>query len=287
MKESKHKGDSVLKRVAAAFLLIPAVVLAVFYASQLYFTVLISAVIFLALLEYNNLSPAQKPDRGSDVLVMAVGLLMPYVFYFYGGVYALPLVVLGSFVFFLNGLLRKSGAGGHPPVDGIVDLREAHLHALSGTMGVVYVAVPLSYSIVLREMPSGGKWIMLMLAVIWLNDTCAFAAGKTLGRTKLSPWISPKKTIEGAIAGLAGGVIAGYALNAVFGLGAGTVQILCLSFLIGVVGIIGDLAESLLKRSAGVKDSGAIIPGHGGLLDRIDSLIFAIPLLYYFLLWRF
>jgi len=278
--------------------------MAVFFASQLLFTILVSAVIFLAISEYVKLSPAGARDTGTDVrrgeflLVTVVGVVTPYLLYLYGSRSAMPLVVFGSFLFFLNGILRgrwKARAVSDEDGGGVgwdSPLRSAHMAALSGTLGIVYIAVPLSYLIVLRDLPSGGRWVMFLLTIIWLNDTCAFAAGKTIGRTKLCPEISPKKTVEGAVAGLAGGMLAGYAFNFFFnpgpagGLPFSVTEILGLSLLIGAVGIIGDLAESLLKRSANVKDSGTIIPGHGGVLDRIDSLIFTIPLLYYYLIWR-
>lgn len=206
----------------------------------------------------------------------------------------MPFTVFAAFLFFLCGILRRHESVRRPsviPDEGTAaagwnsPLRMAHVAALSGAFGIVYIAAPLSYLIVLRGLPSGGKWIMLLLMVIWLNDTCAFAAGRTIGRTKLCPGISPKKTVEGAVAGLAGGMLAGYAVNIFFNLGAGAAEVLGLSLIIGAVGIIGDLAESLLKRSVNVKDSGTIIPGHGGVLDRIDSLIFTIPFLYYYLIW--
>ncbi|MBI5971402.1 MAG: phosphatidate cytidylyltransferase [Deltaproteobacteria bacterium] len=264
--------------------------MAVFYASQLLFTFLVSAVIFLALLEYNKLAPAGSRDKGTysyyatDLLVAAIGFLMPHVFYLYGSHSSLPLILLGSFLFFLSAILQRPRPAGDPV---FAELRGAHLSALSGVLGIVYIAVPVSYLVALRDLPSGGKWIMFLLTVIWLNDTCAFAAGKTLGRIKLCPEISPKKTVEGAVAGLAGGMLAGYAFNFTFNPEPLSVaEILGLSLLIGGVGIIGDLVESLLKRSADVKDSGTLIPGHGGVLDRIDSLIFTIPLLYYYLIWR-
>jgi phosphatidate cytidylyltransferase len=109
--------------------------------------------------------------------------------------------------------------------------------------------------------------------------------GKVIGRHKLSPLVSPNKTVEGAVGGVAAGVIAAYIFNIVAGFGMAMTTVIVLPLLIGVVGIIGDLIESVIKRSAGAKDSGALIPGHGGALDRIDSLLFAIPLLYYYLAW--
>jgi phosphatidate cytidylyltransferase len=112
----------------------------------------------------------------------------------------------------------------------------------------------------------------------------AYITGRLIGRHKMSPVISPNKTIEGAAGGIIFGAVAAIVLNLYLELGMGLASVVILSVVIGVVAIIGDLAESVIKRGAGVKDSGSIIPGHGGVLDRIDSIIFTVPVLYYYIL---
>ncbi len=152
----------------------------------------------------------------------------------------------------------------------------------------IYVPQLLSYLVRLRNLdlasnglPPGAFMVLLLMAVIWGMDTAAYAVGKTLGRHKLCPSISPGKTIEGAI----GAFIAAVALSGVLGylFELPLVHGLVLGALVGVVGQVGDLFESMLKRRAGVKDSGAILPGHGGVLDRFDSLLLAAPVAYFYL----
>jgi phosphatidate cytidylyltransferase len=151
--------------------------------------------------------------------------------------------------------------------------------------GVVYIAVPLSYLIVLRRTDLGAWWILFLFTVIWLNDTFAFCVGRLAGRRKLCPWISPMKTVEGAAGGLAGGVVGALVFTRYVNLGAGTVEVIVLALVTGLLCILGDLVESVIKRGAGVKDTGALIPGHGGVLDRIDSMLFAVPFMYYYIVW--
>ncbi len=145
----------------------------------------------------------------------------------------------------------------------------------------LYPVLPLRYEFGEKL---GMHWILIMLVVIWAGDVAALFAGKTLGRTLFSPAISPKKTNEGAVAGLVAGVAAAATLQHFVFTELPLRHVAIASLLIGMVGQLGDLAESMLKRAADVKDSSNLIPGHGGVLDRIDSLLFAIPVLYLYLL---
>jgi phosphatidate cytidylyltransferase len=148
--------------------------------------------------------------------------------------------------------------------------------------GLCYIGLPLCLLILLRAAPQGTTWVFLLCAVIFAGDTAALYAGTAWGRHKLSPAISPGKTIEGAAAGLAANLVVAAAGKALFlpemGWGA------CVLFALGAgaMGQVGDLFESQLKRVSNVKDSGAILPGHGGVLDRIDALLFAAPVAYLF-----
>lgn len=211
-------------------------------------------------------------DRWFDRLGVISGTALPPLFYAYGRGILLPLLLGSLFVFFLYGMLRKR------------DLRDSAFDVSFKVLGIVYIALPLSYLAYVRGLPNGEYWILFLLFVIWANDTCAYFTGKTFGKRKLLPEISPKKTVEGAIGGLLGGAVVALVFNWYLDTGLGTAGAVGLSAAIGVIGMIGDLAESLLKRGAGVKDSGTILPGHGGMLDRIDSLLFPIPFLYYFLI---
>ena len=130
-----------------------------------------------------------------------------------------------------------------------------------------------------REASFASFLIMGVFVLIWVNDSFAYVVGRTLGRNKLFPSVSPKKTIEGSIGGLVFSLITAYFLSKYY-TDISTLQWLILSFVIVISGSYGDLVESKFKRDAGVKDSGSILPGHGGMLDRLDSLIFAAPYAY-------
>ncbi len=127
------------------------------------------------------------------------------------------------------------------------------------------------------EASGGGlAWFLLALLVTWLSDTFAYLTGKTWGRRKLIPRVSPNKTVEGAVGGLVAAALIALICDGAFGMGIGAGPALVVGLALGAVGMIGDLAESMLKRQRGVKDSGDLIPGHGGMLDRIDALIFVL-----------
>ncbi|AEH45938.1 phosphatidate cytidylyltransferase [Thermodesulfatator indicus DSM 15286] len=150
--------------------------------------------------------------------------------------------------------------------------------------GYAYVFLGFSHLYLVLTLPEGRFWFLVLIATIFGTDTGAYYTGRTLGKHKLSPVISPKKTWEGAIGGTLLGVILATGLNFVFGL-ASLAFILPLAFLASIVGQMGDLMESIIKRGFGVKDSGSLLPGHGGILDRVDALIFAAPLFYWLIIW--
>ena len=151
--------------------------------------------------------------------------------------------------------------------------------------GLCYVSLLLSHAGLLRHLEQGREWVFLVLLTVMASDSLAYFVGITLGRHRLYEAISPKKSIEGACGGLLGGVLGTLAakLWLLPQLDGGDVLLLGLG--VGAFSQVGDLVESMLKRSFGVKDSGTIFPGHGGLLDRLDSLLFAFPATYYYALW--
>jgi len=149
-------------------------------------------------------------------------------------------------------------------------------------LGICYVNWLLGYGFWLRDLEAGTAWVLLLVSVTWLGETAAYLVGSLLGRTRLAPVISPKKTVEGALAQLVVSVLAALAARTWFFADLGPWQAVTVGVLLGVVGQIGDLAESALKRSVGTKDTGRLIPGHGGILDRVDGLLFNTPVLFYY-----
>jgi phosphatidate cytidylyltransferase len=152
-------------------------------------------------------------------------------------------------------------------------------------IGLFWVCFFFGHLVLIREQPLGSGWIFFLFLVVWAGDTGAYYVGRYAGRRKLFEKISPNKTIEGAVGGLCSSVI-----GAVLGWGLflspdySFTQAVVLGALLAVVGQMGDLVESLLKRSAGVKDSGSLFPGHGGVLDRFDGILLSAPVLYYLII---
>lgn len=177
------------------------------------------------------------------------------------------------------------------------DLEGAFIDWALITAGSLYLGIPLYAAISLRSMdgtidaewldglssalalgwdhqPRGLAWLLLCIVVTWLSDTGAYLIGRSMGRRPLIPRISPKKTVEGLAGGLIAAALTGAIAGSVFGLGLPIWAGLLIGLVIGAVGVVGDLAESLMKRQVSVKDSGGLIPGHGGMLDRLDALLF-------------
>lgn len=157
------------------------------------------------------------------------------------------------------------------------------LPALGVTAGAaLYAGGFLFHAPLLRALDQGREWVLLMLLVTFATDTCAFFVGRAIGRRPLAPGISPSKTVEGALGGVAGAVGAGVGAVLLLDMSAGLARALALGAVMGIVGQLGDLAESRLKRLAEIKDSGWLVPGHGGILDRLDSIVLNLLVVYYF-----
>lgn len=151
----------------------------------------------------------------------------------------------------------------------------------------IYLGLSLYYALQIRFLDDGGReWTLLLLLVVFATDTSAYLVGRAIGRTPLAPSISPNKTREGAVAGLVGAVAASVIGNSLLGLGAIIWEAAALGVIIGILGQLGDLAESRIKRKANVKDSGWLIPGHGGILDRLDSIVYVLPATHLFIIWE-
>jgi phosphatidate cytidylyltransferase len=162
------------------------------------------------------------------------------------------------------------------------DLSKALGFAAATALAIIYIFVAWSFAIPLRA--ASPWWILFALSITWAGDIAAYYVGRAVGRHKLAPRISPGKSWEGAIASAAAAVLFGVAFNRQFSLGLVDGEMALLSLIANMAGQIGDLAESAFKRGAGMKDSSNLLPGHGGFLDRLDSTLFSMPVVYYFLL---
>jgi phosphatidate cytidylyltransferase len=162
------------------------------------------------------------------------------------------------------------------------EIRQAAAEAALVLMGFLYVPLLLSHLVLIRMLPHGVSWLFLIMVIVMTGDSAAYYVGSSLGKTKIYPAVSPKKSVEGSLGGLAGSVIGAFIAKAVFFPELSPFDCVATALLLGVLGQLGDLFESLIKRSCGVKDSGVIFPGHGGILDRLDSILFAGPAAYYY-----
>ncbi|MBI1885305.1 MAG: phosphatidate cytidylyltransferase [Chloroflexi bacterium] len=151
--------------------------------------------------------------------------------------------------------------------------------------GILYVGFLGSHLILLRHLDNGRDWLMVAVFGTFIVDTSAYFVGRAIGRQKLAPRISPGKTVEGALGGMLAGSLGVVTLNWVTGLRIDVWPVAGLAILLPIAALAGDLGESLVKRGAAVKDASAVVPGHGGFLDRLDSVLFTVPLVYYYAIW--
>jgi len=278
------------KRVATAVVLIPFVVGLVLYASTAVVALALTAVIVLAMIEYFALGDAigHRAYRVWTLIctvllvyaqwaLVQVGKLQPLsedwshtLKYFY---FTIDFVQVVFFVFLL-GIAGLTLATKRPMV-------EALPSASISASALFLVAFPLSFAVRLHGWaPNGPRLLLFALVITWAGDTVAYFVGRAVGKHPFAPILSPKKTWEGAVGGFVGSLLVGVAFSKWIGISMG--QMLAMAAVGNVAGQVGDLLESAYKRSAGVKDSGTLLPGHGGILDRIDALILAIPVVCYY-----
>jgi phosphatidate cytidylyltransferase len=258
------------RRVFTALVALPAV-LAVFFLAPAWAGVLLVAVAlalgaqeFFALVQARGIRPMHRVG-----FLLAAALFLDVAFPGWLGVPSSPLgaLLLLSFTL-LRGADHESVTGAAATLLGAV-----YIGALGGTIAALRLLEPLE---------QGAFRILLLLAIVVFSDSFAFFVGHAFGRRRLAPGISPGKSVEGAIGGLAGGVLGAFLVRAIGLPELPATHTAALGALVAAMGIVGDLDESLMKRWAGVKDSGRLFPGHGGMLDRLDSLLFAAPALYYY-----
>jgi len=165
-------------------------------------------------------------------------------------------------------------------------IEEAGAGLTGSVASLLYVPLLMAFLPLIRRTELDGlNWLFFIMLITWAGDTGAYLAGRTFGKHKLYPEVSPKKTFEGVLGGIVLAIVAAFGARGTFFPNLTILECLLLAPLLDVAGVAGDLVESLLKRSAGVKDSGKIFPGHGGILDRLDSLLFSAPLVFMYLLW--
>ncbi|MBS4027985.1 MAG: phosphatidate cytidylyltransferase [Ignavibacteriales bacterium] len=266
--------SNLLSRVLVAIVAIPAILYICFAGGWLFFGFVLLLTI-IGLLEFYKLAEAKElhPQKFLGI-ALGISVISFFAKEMFNDVYNYVSISIFTFSFIIL----------------IVELfrnKENALQNLSTTIfGVVYVAGSFGMLLGLREIDfssqqeNSGYVIIAILISIWMCDSLAYFGGKTFGKHKLFERVSPKKTWEGAIAGLLGVIIIVPILHSMYLRFLSHFDMLVFAVVIGVFGQIGDLFESLLKRDANVKDSSAIIPGHGGVLDRFDNLLFSVPILY-------
>jgi len=268
-----------MKRILTAIVALPILLFAVWSSSPYYFVILTTIAVLLALGEFYSL--ATKARCKPQILTGLCGSLVVVASF----VFEEPLLTVGALI--AVALVTLISAVFRP-----AELKESLVSVSATAFGVIYVALLASCVVGVRMISDSrfatpvshlsSKALTMFFAIVMLTDTGAYYTGRTIGRHKLAPRISPGKTIEGAIGGFVMGAVAGYLSKLTFFPEIPIAHCLVLGAVIGIVGQIGDLAESLLKRASDVKDSGRLLPGHGGMLDRIDSILFSAPVLYFY-----
>jgi phosphatidate cytidylyltransferase len=256
-------------RLATAAIALPALWLISRYLPNVLFAGFIMAVTAVGLFEYFSMAfPAHRLERATGIVW---GLVIA------GGVAARRPEVWGA------GLAFAVIAGLVLPLLRPEDLAGGIQRLGLSLLGVLYVGFFTPHFVLLRSpIEPGWRWVLFTVFVAMGSDSGAYLAGRAFGRRKLAPAISPSKTVEGSLGGLAGAVLIAAICRAVFFGRLGSGEASTLGFTIGVLAQLGDLCESALKRAFGAKDSGWIIPGHGGILDRLDSLLFPVVFAYYY-----
>jgi phosphatidate cytidylyltransferase len=250
-------------RLLSAIILIPVVFAAVYFGGLFYFVVFATA---LVLAGWEFCAMAHRAGHEPQ-LFFGLALIALFALNAYAHLNAARDIVVAILALSLIAAIFRHGAGW------LVGW------ALTLT-GALYIGGLGSYIIALRELPNGLPWTVLALFSTWATDTFAFMVGTAFGRRPFFQHISPKKTWEGALGGLGGAIFAAWLFGTLYGLAPLAGALFGLG--VGIAGTLGDLAESLVKRQLGAKDSGVIVPGHGGALDRLDSLLFAFAFAYYY-----
>ena len=294
-----------LKRIATAVVLIPIVLVLILRAPIPVLAVVAGVIALLTIHEFLKLTESYgvRPLRILTYIFVAIffvllafnignekPLLSTAVFVYCLGFAA----AIAPFIFLTRAMRDEPLSTGYPA-------------AAASVFAFTYIALPMGMLVQLRQQWAGAFYLLYLLLVVWAGDIFAYFIGKSMGRHLMAPRISPKKTWEGGAASVIASVAVGWLLfnyalpissallrvgliqrrDGLFGLEQPSMgPIIVLTIVLNIAAQLGDLVESLIKRGAGVKDSGAILPGHGGMLDRIDALLFAAPVLWYYAAWR-
>jgi phosphatidate cytidylyltransferase len=267
-----------MKRVLTALVLIPLVLVVVFLGPQWLVTLVTAGLSALAAWEYMNMADRSGSTPPRVAVIVAIAVL-------FAGNFSYPDLTAAIFGILSMGLLVYCTFSS--------DLQLVMADAALSVFCFFYVGLTLLALPALREQANGPSLVTFLLCVVWAGDIAAYYAGRALGRHKLAPRLSPNKTWEGALGSMAGSLLAAGALLGLERLLTAHFDSAKLSYpeeiwywlvvaaAVNVAAQVGDLTESALKRSVGIKDSGALLPGHGGVLDRIDALLLAAPVLWY------
>jgi phosphatidate cytidylyltransferase len=251
------------KRILSAAVGIPVILLAAWYGGWAHF-VLTALVMVFSLFELNKMYCMMGVRPLFPIMITGVLILLISAYQGGAGAFSLALIpVVGLFL--LSAIARF-------PAQLLADVAV-------GLAGTLYIGL-FTYFYLLRTLEEGLIWVLFMLAGTWASDTAAYFVGKKIGKRKLAPRLSPGKTVEGALGGITGSIMGSFLIYLFFPV-CPPVMVLVLGLTVGIFGLLGDLFESSLKRTAGIKDTGFVIPGHGGVLDRFDSMIFTAPAVYY------
>jgi len=261
-----------MKRILSAIVLIPLTLLVVLYAPPFYYLIGIAILGTFCLYEYSGLMRSMdipvRPSFGYGAYWILLATLYLDRFPFPA---VLVLILIAAFIT----SCWRSG----------LSIRDRGISLMAEIFGILYITLCLYPAFSVRfDFTYGLEWTLLTLVVMWGGDTFALLVGKKLGKRPFAPLLSPKKTNEGALGGLLAGIGIAVAFQYFLFKDLPLGHVIAVSILLGIFGQLGDLAESMLKRAAGIKDSSNLIPGHGGVLDRMDSLLFSFPVLYAYLL---
>jgi phosphatidate cytidylyltransferase len=261
-----------MKRVITAAVLVPLVLLLLLRGSFLLVVVAAALVAELATWEYISIADGHGSRIPRPLLLIAIALLFAAIFYH--PFLVLPVIGLCSLVLLLVCSFRS-------PLERVLP------DAAFSVFALIYIGLTLATVPLLWAQQDGPSLLVFLFCIVWTGDTAALYVGRNFGRSKLAPRISPNKSWEGSAASLAGGLLIAAALVALsrststLHFSGSLARWLGLAVVVNVFAQVGDLVESAIKRGAGVKDSGAMLPGHGGILDRIDALLLAAPVLWY------